>query len=139
MPVDHAESLVSRLPSPVSAASRPNPAIAVIYGNFLLAALTFPTAIPAAPTMTPTDWLAVSFLGIIQIGIAYVFFIKGVTRGTRPLDASIIGFIEPLLNPVWVFLFVGERPSSWAVLGGAVIVTTVGLHTLAQYAKGTHQ
>ena len=111
-----------------------NPAIAVIYGNFLLALLTFPTGISAAPTMTPTDWLAVSFLGIIQIGIAYVLFIRGVTRGTRPLDASIIGFIEPLLNPVWVFLFVGEQPSRWAILGGMIIITTVVVHTLTQYA-----
>jgi drug/metabolite transporter (DMT)-like permease len=83
--------------------------------------------------MVTLDWLAVSFLGIIQIGIAYVLFIKGVTRGTRPLDASIIGFIEPLLNPVWVFLFVGEQPSQWALLGGAVIITTVVIHTLIQY------
>jgi len=53
--------------------------------------------------------------------------------GTRPLDASIIGFIEPLLNPVWVFLFVAERPSNWAVLGGIIIIATVIVHTLAQY------
>jgi drug/metabolite transporter (DMT)-like permease len=89
--------------------------------------------IAAAPTMLPLDWLAVSFLGIIQIGISYILFIKGVTGGTRPLDASIIGFIEPLLNPVWVFLFVGERPSNWAVLGGIIIITTVAVHTLIQY------
>ena len=83
--------------------------------------------------MTSVDWFAVSFLGIIQIGIAYVLFIKGVTGGTRPLDASIIGFIEPLLNPVWVFLFVDERPSQWAVLGGVIIIATVVIHTLVQY------
>jgi drug/metabolite transporter (DMT)-like permease len=110
-----------------------NPAIAVIYGNFLLAVLTFPSGFAAVPIMLPLDWIAVTFLGIVQIGIAYVLFIKGVTGGTRPLDASIIGFIEPLLNPVWVFLFVGEQPSTWALLGGAVIVTTVAVHTLVQY------
>ena len=83
--------------------------------------------------MTLTDAAAVSFLGIFQIGIAYILFIKGVTGGTRPLDASIIGFIEPLLNPVWVFLFVGEQPSNWAILGGAIIIATVVVHTLNQY------
>ena len=110
-----------------------NPAIAVIYGNFLLAVLCLGSGISAAPVMTSLDWFAVSFLGVIQIGIAYVLFIKGVTGGTRPLDASIIGFIEPLLNPVWVFLFVGEQPSSWAVLGGAIIIVTVLVHTVIQY------
>ncbi len=110
-----------------------NPVITVIYGNFLLALLTFPSGITAIPVMQLTDILAVAFLGIIQIGIAYILFIKGVTGGTRPLDASIIGFIEPLLNPVWVFLFIGERPSNWAILGGAIIITTVIAHTFNQY------
>jgi drug/metabolite transporter, DME family len=110
-----------------------NSTITVIYGNFLLALLTAPAGIMAIPTMTATDIFAVSFLGIVQIGIAYILFIRGVTGGTRPLDASIIGFIEPLLNPVWVFLFVGEQPSVWALLGGAIIIVTVAAHTLNQY------
>ena len=111
-------------------ADRLNPTITVIYGNFLLAVLTAPSGIAALPTMTLTDVAAVGFLGIFQIGISYILFINGVRGGTRPLDASIIGFIEPLLNPVWVFLFVGERPSNWALLGGAVIVVTVAAHTI---------
>ncbi len=111
-----------------------NPVITVIWGNFLLAAVTAPSGIAALPTMTSLDWFAVLFLGIFQIGISYILFIKGVRGGTRPLDASLIGFIEPLLNPVWVFIFVGERPSQWALLGGAIIVTAIGVHTLRQYS-----
>jgi drug/metabolite transporter (DMT)-like permease len=121
--------------SALKASSPPNPAIAVVYGNLLLAILCATSGISALPVMTSTDWFAVSFLGIIQIGIAYVLFIKGVTGGTRPLDASIIGFIEPLLNPVWVFWVLGERPSGWAVLGGSVIIATVVAHTVVQYRK----
>jgi len=49
------------------------------------------------------------------------------------LAPAIITLIEPLLNPVWVFIFVGERPSQWAVLGGTIIVATVLIHTLVQY------
>ena len=110
-----------------------NSTITVIYGNFILALLTAPAGIAAIPTLTPTDIFAVSFLGIVQIGVAYILFIKGVTGGTRPLDASIIGFIEPLLNPVWVFFIVGEQPSAWALLGGTIIIITVAGHTLNQY------
>jgi drug/metabolite transporter (DMT)-like permease len=112
-----------------------NSTITVIYGNLILAVLTLPSGISALPAMTLLDVVAVAFLGIVQIGVAYVLFIKGVTGGTRPLDASIIGFIEPLLNPVWVFMFIGERPSAWAVLGGAIIITTVAAHTIAQYRQ----
>ena len=111
-----------------------NPAIAVIYGNFLLAIMTAPLGIPAIPTMNATDWFAVIFLGVFQIGLSYILFIKGVRGGTRPLDASLIGFIEPLLNPVWVFLFVGERPSQWAIMGGVIIVAAIAAHTLKVYS-----
>lgn len=111
-----------------------NPAIAVIYGNFLLAAVTIPSGISALPIMTSIDWFAVTFLGIVQIGISYILFIKGVRAGTRPLDASLIGFIEPLLNPVWVFIFVGERPSQWALVGGAIIITAIAVHSIRHYS-----
>jgi drug/metabolite transporter (DMT)-like permease len=112
-----------------------NPAIAVIYGNLLLAVLTLPSGLSAIGTMLWTDALYVGFLGIVQIGISYVLFIKGVTGGTRPLDASIIGFFEPILNPVWVFLFYYEQPSRWAILGGAIIVVTVAIHTVVSSGK----
>lgn len=112
-----------------------NPAIAVIYGNFMLAVVTAPSGISALPAMTFMDWFAVTFLGIFQIGVSYILFIKGVRGGTRPLDASLIGFIEPLLNPVWVFIFVGERPSQWALLGGGIIIAAIAVHTVRQYAR----
>lgn len=110
-----------------------NPVITVIYGNLLLALLTLPSGLVAFGKAGATDYAAVAFLGVFQIGISYILFIRGVRGGTRPLDASIIGFIEPLLNPVWVFIFVGERPSQWAILGGAIIIATVATHTLLQY------
>ncbi len=122
-------------PSPPPIARQVSPISTVIYGNFILAIATLPWGIPVIPDLTATDIFAVSFLGIIQIGVAYILFIKGVTGGTRPLDASIIGFIEPLLNPVWVYLFIGESPTKEAILGGAIIITTVGVHTLFQYRR----
>jgi drug/metabolite transporter (DMT)-like permease len=117
-------------------ASAFNPAITVIYGNLILAAVTLPSGFAAFETIRPLDIAAVLWLGIFQIGIAYVLFIRGVHDGVRPLDASIIGFIEPLLNPLWVFLFTSEKPSRWALLGGAIILATVALHTVAQYRLG---
>jgi drug/metabolite transporter (DMT)-like permease len=113
-----------------------NPVIAVIYGDFLLALMTLPSGIAILPTISFRDVALVSALGIFQIGLSYMLFIKGVNAGTRPLDASIIGFFEPILNPVWVFLFYGERPSTWAILGGTIIVATVAVHTFIQYKVG---
>jgi len=114
-----------------------SPTVTVIYGNLILVAMTASSGIPAIPSLVPLDWFAVIFLGVFQIGISYILYIKGVRGGTRPLDASLIGFVEPLLNPVWVFIFLAERPSQWAMLGGAIIITAIAVHTIRQYA-GKH-
>jgi drug/metabolite transporter, DME family len=109
---------------------RQNPAVSVFYGNLMAILFMLPFVIGAPSAWTAKDFLAVAVLGIFQIGLAYYFFTLGVSKGVRSLDASIIGFIEPILNPVWVFLVVGEKPSPWALTGGAIIVTAVIVHTL---------
>lgn len=112
---------------------RKNPALSVFYGNIIIVLLMLPIISQNPPAaISPNDILAILFLGIFQIGIAYILFTKGIADGVRSLDASIIGFIEPLLNPVWVFLFIGERPSFWALIGGAIIIFAVVWHTMRQ-------
>ena len=66
--------------------------------------------------------------GIVQLGLAYLLFTSAMACGVRSIDASIIGYVEPVLNPVWVFLFIGERPSGWAMVGGAIIIASVTVH-----------
>ena len=108
-----------------------NPAVSVFYGNIIIVLLMIPIISINPPLeINSKDILAILFLGIFQIGTAYILFTNGIANGVRSLDASIIGFVEPLLNPVWVFLFVGERPSVWAILGGAIIIAAVIFHTL---------
>jgi drug/metabolite transporter (DMT)-like permease len=107
-----------------------NPALSVFYGNILIVLFMIPLLAKNPPAPNGSDVLAILFLGVLQIGIAYILFTKGIAEGVRSLDASIIGFIEPLLNPVWVFLFIGEKPSNWALLGGAIIISAVILHTI---------
>ena len=107
-----------------------NPALSVFYGNILVVLFMIPLLAQNPPAPTGSDVSAVLFLGIFQIGVAYILFTKGVAEGVRSLDASIIGFVEPLLNPVWVFLFAGEKPSNWAIIGGAIIIAAFAAHTL---------
>jgi drug/metabolite transporter (DMT)-like permease len=107
-----------------------NRASSVIYGNLLLALVTAPAFFAGYTHPSATDATIVLFLGVVQIGLAYTLFTQGIARGVRSLDAGIVGYIEPVLNPVWVFLFVGERPSSWALMGGAIILCAVAVHTL---------
>ncbi len=118
---------------------RKNPALSVFYGNLLIVLAMLPFLIKNPPQPNGNDVIAVLFLGVFQIGTAYVLFTKGIAEGVRSLDASIIGFVEPLLNPVWVFLFVGERPSVWALIGGAIIIAAVVAHTLRQQIEKKRQ
>jgi drug/metabolite transporter (DMT)-like permease len=107
-----------------------NRASSVIYGN-LLAVITLAWwGLPALLNLNRHDALSVTYLGVVQLGISYVLFTKGMARGVRSLDAGIICYIEPVLNPVWVFLVLGERPSRWALLGGTIIVAAVIIHML---------
>ncbi len=115
-----------------------NPALSVFYGNLIIVFLMLPLVLNNPPMqINSRDILAILFLGIFQIGIAYVLFTNGISKGVRSLDASIIGFIEPLLNPIWVFFIVGEKPSGWAILGGVIILAAVIFHTLRGQKKPT--
>ena len=116
---------------------RKNPAVSVFYGNIfgvliMLLAIFF---VSGFSEWTSRDIFAVSYLGVFQIGLAYFLFTYGVSKGVRSLDASIIGFIEPLFNPVWVFLFLKEKPSNWAIIGGVIIIATVIVHSLYNAKK----
>jgi drug/metabolite transporter (DMT)-like permease len=117
-------------------AARVNRASSVIYGNLLLCLFTLPWFAPAAAGLTTKDVLVVAYLGVVQIGVAYTLFTLGMARGVRSLDAGVVGYIEPMLNPVWVFLFLGERPSQWAITGGVVIIAAVLAHTVAFARRG---
>ena len=118
-------------------AQRVNRASSVIYGNLLIALVCAPSFFGALAggRVAAGDLLVVVYLGVVQIGVAYTLFTLGVARGVRSLDAAILCYVEPVLNPVWVFLLLGERPSRWALVGGAVIIAAVVAHT-AQKAKG---
>ena len=107
-----------------------NRASSVIYGNILAVILTAPWGLAAIPGLDLHDTLSVVYLGVVQLGIAYALFTVAMARGVRSLDAGIICYIEPVLNPVWVFLVLGERPAHWALLGGAIIIVAVIVHML---------
>jgi len=74
-------------------------------------------------------WLGIIFLGIFQIGISYLFFFKGI-RMISALKASMVSLLEPILNPIFVFFFVGEIPSVHSLIGFAIILFGIALTML---------
>lgn len=113
-----------------------NRASSVIYGNLLLVLVAAAAGLKVLPQLSLHDGLSIVYLGVVQIGLAYTLFTVAMARGARSLDAGIMGYIEPVLNPVWVFLVIGERPGKWALIGGAIIVLAVVSHTLLEAKRG---
>ncbi len=75
-----------------------------------------------------TEISELAFLGIFQIGFAYALFTNGI-HYVRALDALLLSMIEPVLNPIWVFLGIHERPTMWAILGGSIILSVSAYRT----------
>lgn len=79
--------------------------------------------------MTVVSISALFALGILQLGLAYVFFAKAITL-TSPVNSSLISLIEALLNPLWVFIFLHESPSIFAFIGGTIVLMAIILNIL---------
>ena len=105
-----------------------NPIAAVAVGNAIACAFCLPWALPASGGAA--DWFVVVYLGVFQIGLAYVFMTRGL-RHVRAIEAALLLSLEPVLNPVWAWTVHGERPSSWAIAGGAVIVVATVANGIA--------
>jgi drug/metabolite transporter (DMT)-like permease len=108
----------------------------LILGNILAALLCLPFALRAAPT--PLDWLGILYLGVFQLGLAYLLYAAAV-RHLKAVEMVLIPVVEPILNPLWVFLVVGERPGIWAVLGGLVVLAAITARGVLAAARPTRE
>ncbi len=96
---------------------------AVFLGNILVCLVTIPWFFNTPwPTFMENNYLMI--MGFGQIGLGYALFVYG-QKYLPALESSLIAMLEPVLNPVWVFIGYGEFPGYWAILGGAVIVMTL--------------
>jgi drug/metabolite transporter (DMT)-like permease len=102
---------------------------AITWGNFALALVLLP-AVHSQLALTPKSFGVLLFLGLFQIALAYTLFVKGLKYVTAT-QASLTGMLEPIANPIWVLLILGERPSAYAIAGAVVVLAAIAWHTLA--------
>ncbi len=74
-------------------------------------------------------WMVILFMGIVQLGLGYIFFSIGIQH-TSATTGSILATVEPILNPVWVFLVVGESPKLLSLIGAAIVLTTISIYNV---------
>jgi drug/metabolite transporter (DMT)-like permease len=100
----------------------------IFWGNILVAIICVPFLF-SMEVITIKDLWMVTFLGVFQIAVAYAFFASGLKR-ILAVEASIISLVEPVFNPVWVFLGYGEIPSLTAIIGGLIILGAIVVRSL---------
>jgi drug/metabolite transporter (DMT)-like permease len=93
---------------------------AVVIGNLIAFVGCLPMALPLGPHPL-ADWTTVIYLGVVQIGLAYVLVTAALKR-LPVFEASLILLLEPALNPLLTWLVHGELPGAWALAGGALIL-----------------
>ena len=100
----------------------------VTWGNVLAAAALLPF-VRNELAVVPRDAVILGFLGFIQIGGAYALFVSGL-RHVTATQASLMGMLEPVSNPIWVYLVLGERPGGFSILGGAIVLGAIAWRTV---------
>lgn len=101
---------------------------AVTWGNVVIVLGLLPF-IARDFSISPRSTLFLALMGIFQIGLAYALFVRGI-KHVPATEASLIGMIEPVANPLWVFLFLGEKPELTSILGGVIVLGAVAWRTL---------
>lgn len=105
-----------------------SPVESIILGNLIAFIIGLPFMI-GVPAPSPTGIAAIVALGVVQLGFSYWLYARAIRQVTA-LEAVIIPVIEPILNPVWVFLANGEKPGRWALLGGLIVLSAVTFRAL---------
>ncbi|NLW19922.1 MAG: EamA family transporter [Clostridiales bacterium] len=80
-------------------------------------------------TLAPQALLAVGLMGLC-LTAGYLLFTAGMRKRVHPVTAAIVANVEPVLNPIWAFLFIGEHPGTWSILGAALVILGVSTYSV---------
>ena len=100
-----------------------SPVESIILGNLLAFAIGLPSMVSGG-NLSGSGWGALAILGCVQLGVSYHVYSRAIKHVTA-LQAVLIPVIEPLLNPIWVLIVMGERPTPVAIVGGAIVLGAI--------------
>ena len=99
----------------------------VVAGNLMAFLAALPMALPLH-AFAARDAAVILYLGAAQVGLAYWCLTRAI-RHVPAFEATTMLQLEPAMSPVWTWLAYAERPTSWALAGGAVIVSATLVNT----------
>lgn len=99
-----------------------SPVTSIILGNIIVAVAGAPFMFQYP--MGPGGGWRLLLLGTLQLGLPYLLYAAAIKHVTA-LEATLIPLLEPVLNPTWVMLTLGERPGPWAIVGGVLVLAAV--------------
>ena len=106
-----------------------SPTETALLGNLITAAIGLPFLIFGDQLVNVREISIILFLGIFQLGLPFIILTLAVKQ-LQAIEVILIQTLEPILNPIWVFLFIGERPSPSALVGAAIVTTAVTLRAI---------
>lgn len=109
-----------------------SPLETVLLGNVIAALIGLPFILWETGTGTSLGWNEIAilgFLGLFQLGIPFILYSQAI-RVLTAVESVLILTLEPILNPLWVFIVIDERPGPLAMLGGAIVLVAVALSAL---------
>ncbi|HTY63123.1 MAG TPA: DMT family transporter [Acidobacteriota bacterium] len=113
-----------------------SPLESLFIGNILTFLIGLPFMLRSSPDAI--GCLGLLLLGVFQLGFSYILYAEAIKHVTA-LEAILIPVIEPVLNPLWVFLLLKEKPGAWAVLGGVIVILSVTLRCLPAFQHKTER
>ena len=105
---------------------------AVLLGMVMAAVAVAPLASPWS--VTPWDAGLLLVFGALNLGLGLVLFVAG-ARLIPAAHAALLGTLEPIAGPLWVWLFLSEKPAALTLLGGAIVLRSLVWHTLSQMRR----
>lgn len=109
-----------------------SPMETIVLGNIISAVVCLPFIVQDPPTAS--NLAPLLYMGLFQIGFSFVLYSIAIKYITA-LDTVLVQVMDPLLNPLWVFLVVGEVPGIWAVIGGIIVLTSITIRNLYSNKK----
>jgi drug/metabolite transporter (DMT)-like permease len=109
-----------------------SPLRSILWGNIL----TFCIAAPFinASDLSYQNLGMLCLMGLFQLALPYYIYSRAVGH-LSALDASLILLLEPILNPIWVWIFIGEQPNPNSLIGGAIVISSVAARAILKSRK----